>query len=108
MEAANERLKAYLRTRPRFEHFDWQGYLAGFLVGTVTEADLLDAAANKDPKTTDARRCEACFYIATVHLIAGDKPIAVDYYQQCVSKPFYNSREYVSAAAELQHLQRKP
>jgi tetratricopeptide (TPR) repeat protein len=108
MEAANERLKAYLRIRPRFEHFDWQGNLAGFLVGTVTEADLLNAAANSDPKTTDARRCEAYFYIATVHLIAGDKAIAVDYYKQCVSKPFYNSREYVSAEAELQYLQPKP
>lgn len=82
----------------------WANSIGRYLTGDLSEVQLL-AEANVDLTPPAAeRRCEAYFYIAQTHLIAGDTVSAQEYFEKCVGTGIFNYFEYKIARAELNRL----
>jgi len=75
-----------------------------FLVGDLTEADLLKAAHAADPEVTRGQECEAYFYSGWVRLMSGDASGARDAFTKSVATDKKTFWEWTSAAAELRAL----
>jgi tetratricopeptide (TPR) repeat protein len=85
----------------------WPANIGQFLVGRLNETDFLLAAANtaKDADEKNGQLCEANFYIATKHLLAGDKATAAEFFQKSIDTGKDTFYEYGSAQAELAALE---
>ncbi len=81
---------------------------AAFLLGRVTEADYLAAAASPDAKTDQGRHCEAWYFSGMKRLLMADKKGAVDAFHQCLATRQKDYCEYILAEAELQALEPAP
>ena len=57
--------------------------IAGFLLGHITEADLLNAAASPDMKKDQGQHCEVWYFDGVRKLLAGDKAGAIDCFHRC-------------------------
>lgn len=99
-EAANKELAAYYKTMSQ----GWTSKIAAYLLGNLSEADLVAGAASTSTKTDRGQHCEARFYIGTKKLIAGDKPAAADYFKKCLATKQENLYEYQFAKGELKAL----
>jgi lipoprotein NlpI len=83
----------------------WVGPVERYLIGKMTEADLLGAVgAIRDPKKARRGACAAWFYIGTKHLLEGDKKAAQEDFQKCLSTDEKNYGEYQLAQADLNEL----
>jgi hypothetical protein len=103
-EAATQELDAYLKKRPAQSPPDWPRQIGLFLAGQLPEADLLQAAVNKNPQTDHEQHCEAYFYAGSLRLIEKDKTGAADFFKQCLGTGVNTFEEYESASAELMAL----
>jgi lipoprotein NlpI len=84
---------------------DWPYQIGRFLAGRLSEPVFLYKAQSPDKKTEAEQLCEAYFYAGTKRLLAGEKAMAIDYFQKSIfldRKAFF---EYDSAVAELKFLQ---
>jgi len=102
--AATHELAAYLAARKTGRPGDWPSTVGRFLIGQLTEADLLRAAANPDAQTDREQHCEAWFYAGMKQLLAGDSTTAAGDFQKCQATGVENFEEYSSAGAELKLL----
>jgi TPR repeat protein len=70
----------------RSEHDEWPAPIAGFYLGRIDAAALLDAAG-KDAKLSRARTCTATFYALQLYDAQGDtvkaEPMRASYRAQC-------------------------
>jgi len=76
--------------------------IAGFLLGHVTESELLAAADSPDINKEERQHCEAWYFIGTKVLFSDDKTNALAALRQCLSTGEKNLCEYILAQAELQ------
>lgn len=82
----------------------WVTSIAGYLLGNVSETQLLAETALGNTPPPDKRRCEAYFYIGQTHLIAGDRTAAREFFEKCVETKATTYFEYKLAKAELTRL----
>ena len=102
-EEATQGLTAYLAQR-KGNPDDWSAKIGRYLLGQVSEADLLTASATPGVETAPQQLCEAYFYIGSKHLLDGDKTTAMDNFKKCLATHVTNFQEYASAEAEFNRL----
>ena len=83
---------------------DWISKLGGHLLGTVTEAGLLAAAASPDAKKDSDQHCEAWYFIGAKKLLEGDKAAAIDYFHKCLATGKKDFIEYQMSQSDLKAL----
>jgi len=103
-DAANKDLTAYLERRSNAAPNDWFSKLAGYVLGKVTQADLLAAAKSPDTKKEAGQLCEAWFFSGMKSLLAGDKTAAADSFRKCLATEQKIFVEYQFAQTELKSL----
>ncbi len=97
---ATKDLKAYLQQHSvNPDH--WSAQIAHFLVGDVTEDDLLKEASFQGAEPVEGQLCEAYFYIGSKDLVDGNKTVATEYFKKCLGTHLSTYEEYCSAQAEL-------
>jgi tetratricopeptide (TPR) repeat protein len=101
-DAANKELVDYLQQRGNTA--DWFSTVASYLLGRISDADLLAAAKSSDKKKENGQLCEALFYIGMKKLIAGDKSGAQDCFNKSLATDQKDYTEYHFARAELKAL----
>jgi lipoprotein NlpI len=79
--AADKELAASLAEKES-EEGEWDSMLARFVLGQVSEQALLKGATASEKKVLD---CEAWYYIAIKHLLAGDKKAAAEDLKKCLA-----------------------
>ena len=79
--AADKELAASLAEK-KSEDGEWDSMLARFVLGQVSEEALLKGATASEKKVLD---CEAWYYIAIKHLLAGDKKAAAEDLKKCLA-----------------------
>ena len=82
-DAANKELADYLQQRGNTA--DWFSAVASYLLGRISDADLLAAAKSSDKKKETGQMCEAWFYIGMKKLIGGDKSGAQDCFNKSLA-----------------------
>jgi len=75
--------------------------LLAFLMGAISEADLIKAIDVKDQERTKAQTCEAHFFIGEKALIAGDNATATQNFQQALNTNMKNLSAYRGAQYAL-------
>jgi tetratricopeptide (TPR) repeat protein len=102
---ATRELQAYLKDREELVE-KWPSKIGGFLIGNVSELDLLRSAQDKDTQQETVRSCEAHYYIGCQYLIVGDLPAAATNFDKCVATGDRSVNERASAMAELRLLRK--
>jgi len=103
-----ERLKAmrelmkFLESRK--EQNDWFAALGGYLIGNVSEEQLLKAARQGGKDQQRERLCEAWGYIGQRAMIAGERDRAVERFEKCLATKVGSFMEYGSAHMELRRI----
>jgi lipoprotein NlpI len=75
-----------------------------YLLGNLSEADFLAAAASPDAKSDRPHHCEAYFYAGMKNLLDGNKPAASEFFKKCVATGQKGVGEYAFAKEELKAL----
>jgi tetratricopeptide (TPR) repeat protein len=101
-DAATEDLAKYVAERKPKD--DWYASIAQFLMGRLTERDLLAAAESRHATTTCMRKSQAAYYMGLRLLLDGDSSKAKDCFRKCVEADFKDLKETLSAIAELKAL----
>ncbi|HEV2327996.1 MAG TPA: tetratricopeptide repeat protein [Verrucomicrobiae bacterium] len=104
LEGATKELKASLTGRDAKNSSEWPSEVERFLVGSVTEQELLSAARNTDVQKDKGQHFDAYYYIGSKRLLAGEKAGATAYFEKCLSTGMTDFWEYRLATAELQTL----
>jgi len=100
-EEASKELAAYCAQRPKEKQNDWVASIGSFLAGTISEEQLLQAAASSDSAVERGQDCEGWFYAGMKRRIAGDEAGAAELFRKCVATELRDFAEYEMAAAEL-------
>ncbi len=100
---ADNNLAAATSNSPLFKPNDWPSTLAGFLLGKVTQDQLVAKARESDD--VPAHLCEAWFYIGMSNRFLGDIKSAKVNFQQAIDTGSNQSEEMVEARRELAFLQ---
>ena len=103
-DEASKELSAYMDKRLNAAPGDWVSKVAGYLIGTVTEADLFSAAASPDTAKAQGQYCEGWYYAGMKKLLSGDKKTATDYFQKCLATDMKGFIEYQLSWSELKAL----
>jgi len=77
--------------------------MLGFLIGKVSEEDLL-GAAKADPDGPEAI-CAATFCVGMTRSLTGNRKAAIEMLRRCVDTGLRGSVAYESAKAELERLE---
>ncbi len=78
----------------------WPKTVGLFLIGNLTEADFLAAAA-VDPKSAAPHQCEAFYYAGMAHLMKNETDAARTLFTQCIATGASTLTEYSFARIEL-------
>ncbi len=90
---------------PYFKDNDnWTPQIARYLLGSLSESDLLKFASNPSIKEQKGTMAEADYWIATKHLIDSDFAGAKDHFQKCVDAKQLESEEYYASQFQVQRL----
>jgi lipoprotein NlpI len=76
-----------------------------FLLGQISESDLIKASASSIPVKDQGQRCEAWYFIGMRKLEAGDKDGAADALRKCVDTQKTDYCEYILAQEALKKLE---
>ncbi|HTB63471.1 MAG TPA: tetratricopeptide repeat protein [Opitutales bacterium] len=82
----------------------WTKNIGLFLLGKMSEADLLTAAESGPPESGNDRQCQANYYIGEMHLINKDPAGARPFIALASALEGTNCDEYGFARTELAHL----
>ncbi|QDT83526.1 tetratricopeptide repeat protein [Gimesia chilikensis] len=96
---ADAKFQTVLAEKP--EARDSVDMLTAFLMGGVTEADLLKSIDQKDPQRAKAQTCEAHYFIGQKALLAGDTATATQNFQQSLNTGMRNLSAYRGAQYAL-------
>jgi tetratricopeptide (TPR) repeat protein len=86
---------------------DWSSKIVGFLLGRISEADLLAAAASSDGEMNRARHCQAWCYAGMRRLNDGDEITAIDYFERSVGTVEDTLAEYLLCRLQLGSLEKR-
>jgi tetratricopeptide (TPR) repeat protein len=103
-EEAKQDLAAYIQGRVAGKTNEWFLTVANFLLGKLSETDLLKAASGHREFETREHLCEACFYIGIKKMAEHDTKAAAKYFKKCQGTQVYGFREFVSASYEQKRL----
>ena len=103
-KAADKELAAHLEKVGNTTTNEWIRKVAGHLLGKVTEADLIAAAASPDARKKSGQICEAWYYIGMKKLFSGDKKTATEDFYKCLDTKRDEFTEFQFAEAELNAL----
>ena len=103
-EAANKELAAYFDKRDSNTPDKWPVQIANFLLGKISESDLIGAAVSPDAKKQQGQNSDVWFFAGMKRLLAGDKTGAADFFRKCQALNSKNCSEYYFARAELKAL----
>jgi lipoprotein NlpI len=83
---ASTALTAYMSGRKDSKPSEWTGSSASSLAGAITEAELTKRAGLvADAKIANGQLCEAYFYAASIHELAGDIPGAIGLFRKTLA-----------------------
>jgi lipoprotein NlpI len=99
-EAADE-LAVWRDLRAREAPDNWPAKIAAFLLGKLSEEELLAAAAAPDARKERDRYCDAWFYVGIKWLLAGDSAAADARFRKCLATEMKPNIHYQFAQAEL-------
>lgn len=102
---ADQALSSALETSWNSAPDDMVSKSAAFLLGRMSEADYLAAAASPDAKTDQGQHCQAWYFAGMRRLLMGDKKGAIDAFHQCLATEQKDYCEYVLAQTELRALE---
>ena len=84
----------------------WPSNVSKFLLGGMKESDFISAATATDARKDGIQHCQAWYYAGIKHLLAGDKPHAVDDFRKCLATNQKDENAYFLAQAELQAVEK--
>ena len=99
---AKRELMGYLEARSTQD--DWFAALGGFLIGNVSEKELLELAQKAPGDQKREQACEAWGYIGQMAMIEGDADKAVDCFRKVIDTKVGAFMEYGSADMELRRI----
>ena len=99
-EAANKELAAHFNA----ESGSWVAKIETYLLGNLSEAEFLAAAASPAINTDRGQHCEAWFYAGMKNLLDGNKRAAAEFFKKCLATGQKSIAEYHLAKAELNAL----
>jgi lipoprotein NlpI len=91
-DAATQDLTRYLKSRNGDS--DFNGRIGQYLIGKLSEDDLLDAANSEDPRKDQEQHVSAQFYVASVKLIKNDFDGARPLFQKILDSQLTYMPEY--------------
>ncbi len=105
-EAAGKELSSYISNRKESASpsGEWVGTIAGYLLGTVKEADFFAAAGSPNARKAQGHTCEAWYYAGMEKLLDGDRKTAAEYLEKCIATNRKDYVEYGLAQSELKAL----
>jgi lipoprotein NlpI len=83
---------------------DWAGKVSAFLLGKLTEGQFLAAASSPDLTLDRHHHCEAWYYAAVKHALAGDHQTAMEEFNRCLETKQRAFVEYELSQAALKKL----
>ncbi len=102
-EAADHQLAKFLSDHPDGAE-TWGTKIDNFLLGKVSEQELLAASGSSEEKKKNEQQSQAWYYVAVKHLMNGDKTGAADAFQKSIAANGRGRNEYDFAKAELKNL----
>jgi len=75
--------------------------IAAFLLGHISETDLIANAASPDLTLDPGQHCKAWYFAGMKRLLTGDPTTAADNFRKCLATGQKNYCEYIFAQAEL-------
>ncbi|HEV3272059.1 MAG TPA: tetratricopeptide repeat protein [Candidatus Methylacidiphilales bacterium] len=83
---------------------DLTSKIAGFLLGHISESDLIANAASPDPGREPGQYCKVWYFAGMKRLLAGDMTTAISYFEKSLATKQTGLCEYIFARTELQAL----
>jgi lipoprotein NlpI len=96
-EAADKELATHFNAEPG----TWVSKVEAYLLGNLSEAEFLAAAASPVADTDRGQHCEAWFYAGMKNLLDGNKPAGTEFFKKCLTTEQKSPVEYHFAKAEL-------
>lgn len=84
---------------------DFTTKTANYLLGKLSEADYLAAAASPDAKKDADQHCEAYYFAGIKRIFMGDKVTATDYFHKSIATGLTDSPEYLLSQTEIRVLE---
>ena len=97
---ADQELSSYLNDSSQLKR-DWAKNIGAFLVGQISEGDLIASADADNPMKSKLQHCRVWYFIGLKHQIAGENSQAVGAWQKCVATEQRYSEDYLLARAQL-------
>lgn len=97
--AADAKFQSVLSIQP--DARDTVDAILAYLIGSISEADLLKTIDTKDAERAKAQTCEAHFFIGEKALLSGDSAKATQNFQQCLNTKMTNLSAYRGAQYAL-------
>ena len=85
---------------------DWPAPLVGLYLGRIAPEAVLGAATHSDARIQRDRRCEALFYVASWHLLRGQRDSAAKFFGETRSTCPASYVEHEGAVVALRRLQK--
>jgi lipoprotein NlpI len=101
---ANKELELAMNTSWNGKSDDMVTRIGEFLLGQISESDLIKASGSSMPSKDQGQRCEAWYFIGMRKLEAGDKDGAAEALRKCVDTQKTDYCEFILAQEELKKL----
>jgi tetratricopeptide (TPR) repeat protein len=82
----------------------WTAQVGNFLLGKITQDQLIAKAGESNPAVVNERFCEAWYYTGVVKRLAGDTKGARDCFTKAISTGAKGAEEYIEANREIAKL----
>jgi tetratricopeptide (TPR) repeat protein len=87
---------------------DLASRIARFLLGHLSENDLIASASSADPIQDQGQHCKVWYFAGMKQLLDGNKATAIDYFRKALGTEKKDFCEYIFAQAELKALGQDP
>ncbi|MCZ6836278.1 MAG: tetratricopeptide repeat protein [Planctomycetota bacterium] len=103
-DAASQTLRAHKSSRRPDSGADWPGSVTEFLLGEMTEEQLLERINETGSMPDPLIAVEGYYYIAMMRMFAGDEAGAIEAFRRSLDTKVYHYYEYHASQAELNRL----
>ena len=101
---ANQELSAAMNSGWNGKNDAMVTRIGEYLLGQISETELIQASASTVPTKDQGQRCEAWYFIGMRKLVAGDRDAAIEALRKCVATQKLDYCEYILAQEELKSL----
>ena len=95
------KLSAFRKSRQTEE---WPLPVIDMLLGTTSVTDCLSAAKDANAEGDKEKKCEAFYFVGELHILAGDRKQAAEFFGKCIDTGLSGFIGYEGAKAELERL----